>query len=118
MKTPLVACAVTSLTEIAGARRRSSRFDRIWARMRTLTHLFAALALLSPTVDGVVPPPDAHQSGTSTPVAQPDVQRLGPQVSHRVPDFTLVDQDGRQRSLQSLMGEKGLILVFSRSADW
>jgi peroxiredoxin len=48
----------------------------------------------------------------------PDVQRLGPQVGARVPDFTLSDQAGHRRSLQSLMGPKGLMLVFSRSADW
>ena len=53
----------------------------------------------------------------STPVL-PDVQKLGPQVGARVPDFTLSDQEGQQRSLQSLMGPKGLMLVFSRSADW
>jgi peroxiredoxin len=48
----------------------------------------------------------------------PDVQKLGPQVGTRVPDFSLSDQGGQQRSLQSLMGPKGLMLVFSRSADW
>jgi hypothetical protein len=48
----------------------------------------------------------------------PDVQKLGPQVGTRVPDFTLSDQAGQLRSLQSLMGPKGLMLVFSRSADW
>ncbi len=48
----------------------------------------------------------------------PDVQKLGPQVGTRVPDFTLSDQTGQRRSLQSLMGSKGLMLVFSRSADW
>jgi hypothetical protein len=50
--------------------------------------------------------------------AAPDVARLGPQVGEKVPDFTLPDQGGRRRSLSSLMGEKGLVLVFSRSADW
>ena len=35
-----------------------------------------------------------------------------------VPDFTLTDQQGRVRSLDSLMGPRGLMLVFSRSADW
>ena len=86
--------------------------------MCTLTHGFAALAVLSLTVAIATPVTAPWQGGTSTPVAQPDVQRLGPQVGQRVPDFTLVDQDGRQRSLQSLMGDRGLILVFSRSADW
>ncbi|MET0167312.1 MAG: peroxiredoxin family protein, partial [Vicinamibacterales bacterium] len=48
----------------------------------------------------------------------PDVQKLGPQVGTRVPDFTLLDQKGQSRTLASLMGPKGLMLVFSRSADW
>ena len=48
----------------------------------------------------------------------PDVQSLGPQVGTRVPDFTLADQRGRPRTLASLMGPKGLMLVFIRSADW
>jgi peroxiredoxin len=50
--------------------------------------------------------------------ALPDVRALGPQVGARVPDFTLLDQQGHQRSLHSLMGPRGLMLVFSRSADW
>ena len=48
----------------------------------------------------------------------PDVQKLGPQVGTRVPDFTLFDQKGQSRTLASLMGPKGLMLVFFRSADW
>jgi hypothetical protein len=51
-------------------------------------------------------------------VALPDVQKLGPQVGGRVPDFTLVDQRGQSRTLASLMGPNGLMLVFFRSADW
>jgi hypothetical protein len=47
-----------------------------------------------------------------------DVSKLGPQVGGRVPDFSLRDQDGRTRTLQSLMGSRGLMLVFIRSADW
>ena len=50
--------------------------------------------------------------------ALPDIQRLGPQVGARVPDFTLLDQTGQSRSLKSLIGSKGLMLVFFRSADW
>ena len=48
----------------------------------------------------------------------PDVQKLGPQIGTRVPDFTLLDQKGQSRTLASLMGPKGLMLVFYRSADW
>ena len=47
-----------------------------------------------------------------------DVQKLGPQIGTRVPDFTLLDQKGQSRTLASLMGPKGLMLVFFRSADW
>mgnify|MGYP001335413979 CR=1 FL=1 len=50
--------------------------------------------------------------------ALPNVQRLGPQVGSRIPDFTLRDQQGQSRTFASLMGPKGLMLVFSRSADW
>src|SRR4051812_46906013 len=48
----------------------------------------------------------------------PDVQQLGPSVGTRVPDFSLRDQQGQSRTLSSLMGPKGLMLVFYRSADW
>jgi hypothetical protein len=47
-----------------------------------------------------------------------DVSKKGPQIGERVPDFSLTDQNGRTRTLQSLMGERGLMLVFLRSADW
>ena len=47
-----------------------------------------------------------------------DVDRFGPQVGEIVPSFSLADQHGAARDLQSLMGPGGLMLVFSRSADW
>jgi len=47
-----------------------------------------------------------------------DVARLGPQVGERVPDFSLNDQDGAIRNLNSILGPKGAMLVFIRSADW
>jgi cytochrome oxidase Cu insertion factor (SCO1/SenC/PrrC family) len=55
---------------------------------------------------------------TSTSPARIDVSKLGPQVGERVPDFSLKDQNGKARTLQSLMGSKGAMLVFVRSADW
>jgi peroxiredoxin len=46
-------------------------------------------------------------------------QELGPPIGTKVPDIgTPPDQTGAQRSLPSLMGEKGLVLFFFRSADW
>ena len=47
-----------------------------------------------------------------------DVSKLGPQIGRRVPDFALADQTGTTRTLQSIMGPKGAMLVFVRSADW
>jgi len=47
-----------------------------------------------------------------------DVQSVGPKVGERVPQFTLRDQSGAERSLASIMGPKGAMLVFFRSADW
>ena len=44
--------------------------------------------------------------------------KTGPAVGSRVPDFEAADQDGARQSLQSIMGPKGAILVFFRSADW
>jgi cytochrome oxidase Cu insertion factor (SCO1/SenC/PrrC family) len=64
----------------------------------------------------LVAQPAAQQSSPQPPL--PDVQKLGPQIGTRVPDFTLLDQKGQSRRLASLMGPKGLVLVFYRSADW
>ena len=47
-----------------------------------------------------------------------DVSKLGPQVGQQVPDFSLKDQNGATRNLISIMGPKGAMLVFIRSADW
>jgi hypothetical protein len=47
-----------------------------------------------------------------------DVAKLGPRVGERVPDFSLKDQNGTTQTLQSIMGPKGAMLVFIRSADW
>lgn len=50
--------------------------------------------------------------------AQNDGSRTGPAVGERAPEFTLPDQHGKQHTLQDLTGPGGLLLVFSRSADW
>ena len=51
-------------------------------------------------------------------VRRVNVSKLGPQVGAMVPDFNLADQQGRKRTLQSVMGPKGAMIVFYRSADW
>ena len=47
-----------------------------------------------------------------------DVASLGPQVGEKIPDFALPDQHGRIQTLDSIMGARGAMLVFHRSADW
>jgi peroxiredoxin len=56
--------------------------------------------------------------GSAQEVRKIDVSRLGPQVGQPVPDFTLRDQRGMRQTLQSVMGPKGAMVVFYRSADW
>jgi hypothetical protein len=57
--------------------------------------------------------------GDHTPPRQKiNVSKLGPQVGERVSDFSLKDQNGKVWTLQSIMGWKGAMLVFIRSADW
>ncbi len=89
-----------------GAGRRCGRFERVravaisWSALTLATGLLAAAA-------------------QSPPARKPvDVSKLGPQVGERVPDFNLKDQNGKSWTLQSVMGSKGAMLVFFRSADW
>ena len=82
--------------------------------MMTKTRRLSACALLT----GLIAAPwlgFAAQSGAQGAV---DVQNVGPPVGARVPDFSLQDQHGKARTFQSLMGPKGAVLVFFRSADW
>ena len=72
--------------------------------MKLLTYLVLSLALL-----GAWP---------QTTPQKIDVSKLGPQVGERVPDFNLKDQNGKTWTLQSILGPKGTMLVFFRSADW
>jgi cytochrome oxidase Cu insertion factor (SCO1/SenC/PrrC family) len=62
----------------------------------------------------------AQPSAGRQPPAAPavDVEKLGPKVGEKVPDFTLDDQTGQPRALSSLLGPKGAVLLFFRSADW
>jgi hypothetical protein len=76
--------------------------------MKSALVVCAALALIRPVL------PIAAQSAR-TPI---DVAKLGPQVGERVPDFRLVDQSGQMQTLRSIMGSKGAMLLFYRSADW
>jgi len=42
----------------------------------------------------------------------------GPAAGATAPDFSLLDQHGKRRTMESLMGPQGVVLVFFRSADW
>jgi hypothetical protein len=52
---------------------------------------------------------------TSNAVAQ---KMPGIAVGESAPPFQAQDQRGKQHTLSSLMGPKGLVLLFFRSADW
>jgi hypothetical protein len=57
-------------------------------------------------------------AGVAAIAAQPAVDALGPQVGEQAPEFSGVDQFGRTQTLRSVVGAKGAMLVFFRSADW
>ncbi len=59
-------------------------------------------------------------SGVTAALAQAQValDAVGPQPGTVVPAFSAVDQTGAARTLASVMGRRGVMLVFSRSADW
>jgi hypothetical protein len=42
----------------------------------------------------------------------------GPAVGQQIPGFSAPDQNGRIQSLKTIVGPKGAMLVFYRSADW
>ena len=42
----------------------------------------------------------------------------GPEIGQAIPAFSMSDQAGTVQTLKSLMGPKGALLVFYRSADW
>ena len=74
-------------------------------RITRIATLCAALALGAAAAAAQTPP-------------LPDLEGIGPQVGEVAPDFSLTDQTGAARDLASLAGPNGLMLVFSRSADW
>ena len=89
--------------------------DFLWpavTSMNRLSTVFAA-ATLGGALVSAAPPQQSAQ-----PRQPVDVARLGPQAGERVPDFNLPDPNGKSWTLQSIMGPKGAMLVFFRSADW
>lgn len=74
-----------------------SLFSRPLAWLGALLFVGVTLAAQSPTVD---------------------LERKGPKVGERVPDFSGVDQFGATQTLKSALKADGAMLVFFRSADW
>jgi hypothetical protein len=77
-----------------------------------------ARRLLMAILISLVVPIGAPANGQPASDTAPDVQKLGPQIGAHVPDFSLPDQSGLTHTLASVMGPKGAMLVFFRSADW
>ncbi len=42
----------------------------------------------------------------------------GPPVGNAIPEAALTDQFGHPQTLAGLMGPRGLLIFFNRSADW
>ena len=78
--------------------------------------LLVSLAALLLSIASAGNAPGGQATGSTR--VKVDVSKLGPQVGERVPDFSLADQTGRVRNLESIMGTRGAMLVFLRSADW
>ena len=88
----------------------------IWTRRRLamrLVRLIGAALALSTCVDWTMQAQQAAPARTRI-----DVSKLGPQVGQLVPDFRLPDQAGKVWTRASIMGPKGALLLFYRSADW
>ena len=79
---------------------------------RTRNALVLGLALF------VIGVGEAREPQSRTAGATVDVETLGPKVGTSLPDFTLRDQRGEPHALKSLLGPKGALIAFFRSADW
>src|SRR5690348_728518 len=90
------------------------RIASMHRRLPTVTAL--SLSLLVIATAGPVGSEARH--APTAQAAAVNVDAVGPKVGDRVPPFTLKDQTGTERTLDSIMGAKGAMLVFFRSADW
>lgn len=77
-----------------------------------MTHMLQAITIAVAVVLLAYAPASAQER---EPI---DISSLGPQVGEKIPDFALPDQFGRTRTVDTIMGERGAMLVFHRSADW
>jgi cytochrome oxidase Cu insertion factor (SCO1/SenC/PrrC family) len=74
---------------------------------------FGILALLA--LDLALPSTDIGRRGTSG--ARDDVPAAAAKLGERMPDFSLVDLDGRVIRRSDLLGQR-VLLTFERSVDW
>ncbi len=42
----------------------------------------------------------------------------GPPVGNAIPEASLMDQSGQPQTFAGLLGPRGLLIFFNRSADW
>ena len=42
----------------------------------------------------------------------------GPAIGSRMPELEMRDQHGKTRTLRNVLGPKGAVILFFRSADW
>lgn len=71
------------------------------------------VALLA--LDLLLPSTEIGRRGTSA--ARDDVPTAAPKVGEKMPDFSLVDLDGRAIRPSDLLGHR-VLLTFERSVDW
>ena len=81
--------------------------------MKRPQYIFVFCVLLAAVLTGRL---DAQAPGKT---ASPPVSvSTGPGIGEKIPFFTARDQDGKEQTLESLRGPKGLLLLVHRSADW
>ncbi len=49
---------------------------------------------------------------------KPKIKDAGVPLNSQLPEISVMDVEGKPQTIKQLSGEKGLILVFFRSADW
>lgn len=74
--------------------------------MRTYRHIVKVMTLLAIVAGSVLAQTTTLQ------------KTVGPPIGEQIPTFTALDQYGRAQTLSTLVGPKGLLLLFVRSADW
>lgn len=72
--------------------------------------LALCLALIAPSFIALAQSP--------TEAASEAAASFGPAVGSTAPAITVTDAEGQTRTLDSLMGERGVVIYFNRSLDW